>query len=64
MPLGEWCKKRIQRGPMKRESPRFHSTWVEEMTPAKEGTAGQVEEVPVAGEAAAGMLRQPCLARH
>jgi hypothetical protein len=28
---------------MKRESKRFHSTWVEEMTPAVEGAASQVD---------------------
>ncbi len=32
--------------------------------PAAEGTAGQVDEVPVAMEVAAGKLWQPCLARH
>jgi hypothetical protein len=49
---------------MKRESARFHSTWVKEMTPAAEGTAGQADEVPVAMEVVAEMLWQPCLARH
>jgi hypothetical protein len=49
---------------MKRESARFHSTWVKEKTPAMESVAGQVDKVPVAVEVAAGMLWQPCLARH
>jgi hypothetical protein len=63
-PSGERHKKRIQRGPTKRESARFHSTWVKETTPAVEGMAGQADKVPVAMEVAAGMLGQPCLARH
>jgi hypothetical protein len=58
------AKKRIQRGHTKRESTRFHSTWVEETTPAMEGVAGQVDKVPVAVEVTAGMLWQTCLARH
>ena len=57
-------EKRIQRGPTKRESTRFHLTWVEEMMPAVEGTAGQVDGVPVAVEVVAEVPRQPCLARH
>jgi hypothetical protein len=61
---GERRKKRIQRGPTKRESGRFHSTWVKETMPAAEGMAGQVDEVPVAVEVMAGMLWQLCLARH
>ncbi len=42
----------------------FHSAWVKETTPAAEGMAGQVDKVPVVVEVAAGMLWQPCLARH
>jgi hypothetical protein len=61
---GERCEKRIQRGPTKRESARFHSTWVEETTPAVEAAAGQADKVPVAMEVAAGVLWQPCLTRH
>ncbi len=49
---------------MKRESARFHSTWVKETMPAAEGVAGQADEVPVAVEVMAGMLWQLCLARH
>ena len=56
--------RRIQRGPKKRESARFLSTWVEEMMPAVEGAAGQVEEVPMAMEVVAEVLWQPCLVRH
>jgi hypothetical protein len=48
---------------MKRESARFHLTWVVEM-PAEEGAAGQVDKMLVAVEVAAGMLWQPRLARH
>jgi hypothetical protein len=54
----------IQRGPTKRESARFHSTWVEEMMPAVEGVAGQVKEVPMAVEVVAEVLWRPCLGRH
>ncbi len=57
-------QKRIQRGPTKKESARFHSTWVEETTTTAEGAARQVDEVPVAMEVTAGMRWQPCLARH
>ena len=57
-------EKRIQRGPTKRESTRFHLTWVEEMMPAVEGTAGQVDGVPVAVEVVAEVPWLLCLARH
>jgi hypothetical protein len=43
---------------------RFHSTWVKGTMLAKEGMAGQVDEVPMAVEVGAKVHRQPCLARH
>ncbi len=43
--------------PKLRESARFHSTWVKETMPVVEGTAGQVDEVPVAVEVKAEVLR-------
>jgi hypothetical protein len=58
------AKKRIQRCPTRRESTRFHSTWVKEMMLTMEGMAGQVDEVPVVVEVMAEVHWQPCLTKH
>jgi hypothetical protein len=57
-------KKRIRRDPTKRESKRFHSTWVEQKMPATEDMVEMVGGMAVAMEAVVEALWLPCLARH
>ncbi len=57
-------KKRIRRDPTKRESKRFHSTWVKQRTLAAEDAVGMAGGMAVAVEVAVEALWLPCLARH
>ncbi len=57
-------RKRIRRDPTERKSKRFHSTWVEQRSPATGDMVEMAGGMAVAVEATVEALWLPCLARH
>ncbi len=57
-------EKRIQRDPTKRESKRFHSRWLKQVTPAALDMVETADEVGKAMEDAIELPQELCHARH
>jgi hypothetical protein len=57
-------KNRIRRDPIKRESKRFHSTWVKQRVVATKDAVEMAGEIAVVVEATVGTLQLPCPTRH
>ncbi len=57
-------EKRIQRDPTKRESKRFHSRWLKQVTPAALDAVEMTDKVGKAVEDTVELPQELCLARH